>query len=440
MNRQVYAAAFASIAQGFCLCAALVLPEMVLAAETQPSQARQIALAVDELRPKLVAMRRDFHAHPELAGCEERTARVVAEHLRALGFDEVRTNVAKHGVVAVLKGALPEPVVAVRADMDALPISETNNRPYRSSVPGVTHACGHDAHTAIALGVADVLGRIRGQLHGTVKFLFQPAEESAPGTVADGARLMIQEGALENPRPRAIFGLHTAPELETGTIGYHSGPAQAAIDTFIITIRGKIPLGPSPNLGVDTIVVAAECVTALQTIKSRRLDAFEPAVLTIGSIHGGDRPFKSPAEVTMQGSVRTFSNGARDSMVRLVRETLAGATSAYGATFALRFNPVTAVLVNDPKLVEQSLPALRSAVGATNVVEIPRRMGGEDFSYYGQVVPAFLFRLGSGNKSKGITAEAHTPAFDIDEDCLLVGVKAMATLVAEFLDRPAARH
>jgi metal-dependent amidase/aminoacylase/carboxypeptidase family protein len=181
-------------------------------------------------------------------------------------------------------------------------------------------------------------------------------------------------------------------------------------------------------------------VTALQTIKSRRLDAFEPAVLTIGSIHGGDRPFNTPAAVTLQGSARTFSNDARDTLVRLMRETLAGITSASGATFDLQFNPVTAVVVNDPKLVEQSLASLRRAVGATNVVEIPRRMGGEDFSYFGQVVPAFLFRLGSGNKSKAITAEAHTPAFDIDEDCLLVGVKAMATLLAEFTDQPDVRH
>jgi amidohydrolase len=431
---------FTQVALSFCLSAVPLLTGAVNAAEAPPSQARQIARAAEALRPKLVAMRRDFHQHPELANCEERTARVVAERLRALSFDEVRTNVARHGVVALLKGAHPGPVVALRADMDALPISETNNLPYRSTVPGVMHACGHDAHTAIALGVAEVLSQIRGQIHGSVKFLLQPAEEATTAGEAGGATLMIREGALDHPRPLAIFGLHTAPELNTGCIGYRSGPAQAAIDVFVVTIRGKVPYGPTPHLGVDTIVAAAECVTALQSIKSRRIDPFEPALLTIGAIHGGDRPFNTPTEVKMQGSVRTFSEDARNNIEQLMRDTLAGVTSAYGATYDLQYNPITAVVVNDPKLVAGALPSLRRAVGAANVVEIPRRMGGEDFSYYGRVVPGFLFRLGSGNKAKGITADAHTAAFDIDEDCLAVGVKAMATMVADFLDQQAGQQ
>lgn len=425
----------APIAVSLCLCAPLLMTGAAGGAEALPSQAAPIAEEAQALRPQLVAMRRDFHRHPELAYHEERTARIVAERLRALGFDEIRTNIARHGVVALLKGARPGPVVAVRADLDALPVSETNNLPYKSSVPGVMHACGHDAHTAIALGVAEVLSRIRGQIRGYVKFLFQPAEEAGASNEPDGASMMIREGALENPRPLAVFGLHTAPELDAGTIGYHSGPAQAAIDTFVLTFRGKVPNGTTPELGVDTILVAAESVSALQTIKSRRMNTFEPLLLTIGSIHGGDRPFNTPAEVKLQGSVRTFSEDARNRVAQLMRETLAGITAAHGATFDLQLHPVTAVVVNDPKLVEESLPSLRSAVGAVNVAEIPQRMGGEDFSYYGQVVPGFLFRLGSGNKAKGITADAHTPAFDIDEDCLVVGVKAMATLVADFLDQ-----
>jgi len=430
----------APIAVSLCLCAPSLVPDAAHGAEALPSQAGKITEAAEALRPKVVELRRDFHRHPELAYHEERTARVVAERLRALGFDEVRTNVARHGVVALLKGARPGPVVAVRADLDALPISETNNLPYKSAVPGVMHACGHDAHTAIALGVAEVLSQIRGQLPGAVKFLFQPAEEAGPAHEPDGAALMIREGALEHPRPLAIFALHTAPELDAGTIGYHAGPAQAAIETFALTIRGKVPYGATPQLGVDTIVVAAECVSALQTIKSRRIDPFEPVLLTIGSIHGGERPFSTPAEVKLQGSVRTFSEDARNNIEQLMRETLAGITAAYGATFDLQFSPVTAVVVNDPKLVGESLPSLRRAAGAANVVEIPRRMGGEDFSCYGQVVPGFLFRLGSGNKAKGITADAHTAAFDIDEDCLVVGVKAMASLVADFLEQQAGRH
>ena len=428
------------VALGFWLAVVLLRIGTLNAAEAQPSPARQIAEAAEALRPKLVETRRDFHQHPELANCEERTARVVAERLRALGFAEVRTNVARHGVVGLLRGAYPGPVVALRADMDALPISETNSLPYKSTVPGVMHACGHDAHTAIGLGVAEVLSHVRGQMHGSVKFLFQPAEEAAAAGAAGGAALMIQEGALDHPRPLAIFGLHTAPELNTGTVGYCSGPAQAAIDVFVVTIRGKVPYGASPQFGVDTIVVAAECVTALQSIKSRRIDPFEPALLTVGSIHGGDRPFNTPAEVKMQGSLRAFSEDARHNIEKLMRVTLTGVASAYDATYDLQWAPVTAVVVNDPKLVAETLPSLRRAIGTANVIEIPRRMGGEDFSYYGRVVPGFLFRLGSGNPAKGITADAHTTAFDIDEDCLVVGVKALATVVAEFLDQHAGQQ
>jgi len=424
---------FAPIALSVCLAPALSLPATANAADAPAAQASQIAQAAEGLRPTLVALRRDFHQHPELANAEARTARVVAEHLRALGLDEVRTNVAGHGVIALLRGGLPGPVVAVRAEMDALPILETNHVPYCSLVPGVMHACGHDAHTAIALGMAEVLSQIRSRLPGTVKFLFQPAEENAPSEDADGAVRMIRAGALDNPRPQALFALHVSPELDAGTIGYHAGPAQAAIDVVAVTIRGKAPPGPAPQLGVDTIVVAAECLSALQTIRSRRTDPFDPALLTIGSIHGGDLPFDTPGEVKLQGSIRTFSDATRESVLRSVRETLAGITSAYGATYDLQDHPITTVMVNNPQLVAQSLPSLRRAVGSARVVEIPQRMGGEDFSYYGRIVPAFLFRLGSGNQAQGITAPVHTAGFDIDEDCLVVGVKAMATVVADFL-------
>jgi amidohydrolase len=209
---------------------------------------------------------------------------------------------------------------------------------------------------------------------------------------------------------------------------------------FVVTIRGKVPYGPTPQFGVDTIVVAAECVSALQSIKNRRIDPLEPALLTIGSIHGGDRPFNTPAEVELQGSLRAFSEDARHAIEQLMRQTLAGVTSAYGATYDLKWSPVTAVVVNDPKLVAEALPSLRRAVGSANVLEIPWRMGGEDFAYYGRVVPGFLFRLGSGNSAKGIIADAHTAAFDIDEDCLVVGVKALATVVVDFLDQHSGRQ
>jgi amidohydrolase len=419
---------------------ALLAPATVLGADVVAARAQEIAQAAQALSPELVKMRRDLHMHPELSNREERTARIIAERLRALGFDEVTTNVAKHGLVALLHGARPGPVVAVRADMDALPINESINVPYKSLVPGVKHACGHDAHTAIGLGVAHLLSQRRGQVAGTVKFLFQPAEEGPPPGEEGGAALMIKAGALENPRPSAIFGLHTSPEIETGLVGYRAGPAQAAADSFSIIIHGKMAHAAFPESGVDPILVAAHCVTALQSIKSRRMDAFEPMILTIGTIHGGERQNTIPGEVRLTGTIRTFSDDAQARVERLMRETLAGVTAAYRATFDLQFDHITTVVYNDPKLVEQCLPWLRAAVGPTNVFEAPKRMGAEDFSFYEQVVPGFFLRLGCGNKAKGITALAHTPDFDIDEDCLVVGVKALSNLVLDYLDRHANSH
>ena len=407
------------------------------AADASFARADQIATAAEALRPKLIETRRDFHMHPELSNREERTARVVADRLRALGFDEVKTNVARHGVVALLKGSRPGAVVALRADMDALPINETIEVPYKSLVPGVKHACGHDVHTTIELGVAEILSKMRGQIQGTVKFLFQPAEEGPPADEEGGATLMIKEGALDNPRPLAIFGLHTTPETETGKIGFRAGPAQAAFDTFTITIHGKTSYAAWPHKGVDTILVGAECVTALQTIKSRRIDTFEPVIITVGTFHGGKSPHTIPAEVVITGTVRTFTPDVRKQIEELVRQTLGGVTAAYGATFGLEYKPGSMVVFNDPKLVEESLPSIRRAAGATNVFEFPMRMGAEDFSYYQQVIPGFFLRLGSGNKSKGITAESHTPEFDVDEECLVIGVKVMANLALDFLDRHA---
>ena len=396
-----------------------------------------LASAAEKLRSQLSETRRDFHMHPELSNREERTARIVAERLRTLGFDEVRTNVAKHGVVALLKGKLPGPVVAYRADLDALPITESNSVPYKSQAPGVMHACGHDAHTTIALGVAELLSSMRDRIHGSVKFLFQPAEEGAPQGEEGGAELMIKDGALENPKPLAIFGLHVSPGLDAGQIGYRSGPAQASIDVFTITIRGKVPFAGTPERGVDSIVVAAQCVTALQTIKSRRIDSFEPVVLTLGSIHGGKRPFNTPEEVKLEGCLRTFNEDTRNQILQLMRDTLTGTTAAYGAKYELENRRVTMVVVNHPKLVTATLPSVRRAVGETNVIELPQWMGGEDFSYYANVVPGFFFRLGSGNKAKGITADIHTSTFDIDEECLTVGVKVMSGVLLDFLEQDA---
>ncbi|HEX8131300.1 MAG TPA: amidohydrolase [Pyrinomonadaceae bacterium] len=405
-------------------------------ADTQKATTREgrIAQAAEALRPQLIAQRRDFHMHPELSNREERTARIVAERLKSLGFDEVRTKVARHGVVGVLKGGRPGGVVAVRADMDALPIQETNDVPYKSRTPGVKHACGHDVHTTVELGVAEVLSRMRAEISGTIKFIFQPAEEGPPAGEEGGAPLMIKEGALENPRPQAIFGLHTEPNVQAGQIGYHSGPAMASSDTFNIIIRGKGAHGAQPQLGVDAVVVASECVLALQHIRSRRIDPLEPLVITIGTIQGGSRFNVIANEVKLTGTMRTHNDRVRERAIELMRETLTHVTAAYGATFELNFEGSNPVTYNEPSLVEATLPSIRRVVGAENALVLKPFMPAEDFSYFQKVVPGFYFFLGVGNRARGITAGWHTPDFDVDEESLVVGVKVMSNVLLDYLD------
>ena len=398
---------------------------------------QQIARAAEALRQQLITQRRDFHMHPELSNREERTARVVAERLRALGLDEVKTGVGRHGIVALLKGSKPGPVVAVRTDMDALPIQETIDVPYKSQNPGVKHACGHDAHMTVELGVAEVLSKMRDQIAGTIKFIFQPAEEGAPPGEEGGASLMIKEGALENPRPQAIFGLHTMPSIEAGQIAYHSGPAMASSDRILITIRGKKSHGAQPQLGVDAIVVAAECISALQTIRSRRIDPLEPLVITIGTIKGGDRNNIIADEVKMEGTMRALNEDVRKRAQDMMRETLRGVTTSYGATFDLQFDGGNPSTYNEPALVEETLPIIRRLIGAQNLIAPKPFMPAEDFSFYQKVVPGFFYFLGVGNKSRGITAGWHTADFDVDEESLVVGVKVMSNVLVDYLDRHA---
>jgi amidohydrolase len=398
---------------------------------------QQIAKAAESLRSQLVAQRRDFHMHPELSNREERTSRIVAERLRALGLEDVKTGVGKYGVTALLKGTKPGPVVAVRADMDALPIQEINNVPYKSLTPNVKHACGHDAHTTIELGVAEILSKMRGEIRGTIKFIFQPAEEGAPAGEEGGAKLMIKEGAMDNPRPSAIFGLHTLPSIEAGQIAYHSGPAMASSDRFFITIHGKSSHGAQPHTGIDAVVVAAECVTALQTIHSRRIDPQEPLVITVGQIQGGTRYNIIAAEVKMEGTMRTLSEDVRQRAQTLMREMLQNITAAYGATFDLKFEEGAAVTFNEPKLVEETLPTIRRVVGDGNVLSIKPFMPAEDFSYFQKVSPGFYYFLGVGNRARGINAPWHTADFDIDEESLVVGAKVMSNVLLDYLDRHA---
>lgn len=401
------------------------------------ARAERVARAAEAMRGALVAQRRDFHMHPELSNREERTSRVVAERLRALGLTDVKTGVGKYGVTALLVGGKPGPVVAVRADMDALPITEVNDVPYKSQTPGVKHACGHDVHTTVELGVAEVLSKMKEDVRGTVKFIFQPAEEGAPTGEAGGAKLMIKEGALENPRPTAIFGLHTEPNLQAGQIGYHVGPAMASSDTFAITIRGKASHGAQPQLGVDAVVVASQAVLALQNIRSRRIDPLEPLVITVGTINGGTRFNVVAGEVKMTGTMRTFNDKVRERSIELMRETLQNVTAAYGATFELDMQDSNFVTYNEPSLVEETLPTMRRVVGAENAIAIKPFMPAEDFSAYQKVVPGFFYFLGVGNRARGITAGWHTPDYDVDEESLVVGVKVMSNVVLDYLDRHA---
>jgi amidohydrolase len=406
----------------------------------------QIDSAAQALQAQVVAWRRDFHQHPELGNREFRTSGIVAAHLRKLGFDEVRTEVAHTGVVGLLKGGLPGPVVALRADMDALPVAEEVDLPFASKVRtdwngeqvGVMHACGHDAHTAILMGVAEVLAGLRAGLRGSVKFIFQPAEELPPEGEEGGAKMMVEQGAMDNPRPAAIFGLHVTSRLPLGVIGYRPGPAMASADNLKITIHGRQTHGAMPWYGVDPIVTAAQVVIGLQTIVSRQIDLTqEPAVVTIGAIKGGLRENIIPDSVEMRGTIRSFDEGMRDDIherVTYLAEAISRGSRA-GCTVCIKKNyPVT---VNDPALTETMLPTLRRVVGADQLQLVPKVMGSEDFSFFQRVVPGLFFFVGvtpGGAAGLAKAAPNHSPRFFVDEGCLLPGVRALSQLACDFLE------
>ncbi len=406
----------------------------------------QIDSAAQALQAQIVDWRRDFHQHPELGNREFRTSAIVAAHLRKLGFDEVRTEVAHTGVVGLLKGGLPGPVVALRADMDALPVAEEVDLPFASKVRtdwngeqvGVMHACGHDAHTAILMGVAEVLAGLRAGLRGSVKFIFQPAEEMPPEGEEGGAKMMVEQGAMDNPRPAAIFGLHVTSRLPLGVIGYRPGPTMASADNLKITIHGRQTHGAMPWFGVDPIVTAAQVVIGLQTVVSRQIDLTqEPAVVTIGAIKGGLRENIIPESVEMRGTIRTFNEGMRDDIherVTYLAEAISRGSRA-GCTVCIKKNyPVT---VNDPALTEAMLPTLRRVVGADQLHLVPKVMGSEDFSFFQRVVPGLFFFVGvtpGGAAELAKAAPNHSPRFFVDEGCLLPGVRALAQLACDFLE------
>ena len=404
--------------------------------------AREIDRRAAQLEQKAIAWRRDIHQHPELSNREVRTSKLVADHLRSLGI-EVQTGIAKTGVVGILKGGRPGPVIALRADMDALPVAEETDLPFRSTVRttfngqevGVMHACGHDAHTAILMAVAEVLVGMRQQIPGTVKFLFQPAEEGAPAGEEGGAALMIKEGVLENPTVDAVFGLHVFPH-ESGTLHYRPGAIMASSDRFQVIVRGRQTHGALPWNGVDPVVVASQIVLGLQTITSRQVDLIEsPAVVTVGRISAGVRYNIIPDSVVLEGTVRTFDEAMRTSIHERIKRTAESIAASAGATASATVFPYAPVTVNDPALTERMAATLQRVVGAGQVKVAKQTTTAEDFSLYEQKVPGMFFFLGITPKGTDPAAAApnHSPRFFVDEAALLPGIRAMANLAVDYL-------
>lgn len=402
--------------------------------------------AFDAIEPKLIAWRRDIHEHPELSNREFRTAKLVAQHLRAIGVDDVQTGIAHTGVVGTLKGGRVGPVIALRADMDGLPVREQTGLPYASQAKGmyngkevdVMHACGHDTHVAMLMAAAEVLANNREQLAGTVQFVFQPAEEGAPAGEEGGAALMIKEGLLEGPNAaEAIFGLHAWPTA-VGTISYRSGPFMAAADTFEINIVGRQTHGSSPWKGVDPIFVSAQIMTAIQAIPSRQLDITKgPAVITIGSIHGGVRHNIIPDEVVLQGTIRTFDAGEREKLHARLRKTVSNIADASGATATLTMQGYAPVTSNHPTLLREMMPTLSWAAGEEMVVEHPLITGAEDFSLFQAHIPGLYLMLGVTPEGvvPGQGPANHSPLFHANEDALIIGVRALVGLALQYSSR-----
>ncbi len=421
-----------------------VLLMLVAAAPSALAQNRdaQVATAVDRITPAMLEIRHQLHQHPELGNREFETAKLVAERLRALGFDEVRTGVAHTGVVGVLKGGKPGPVIAVRADMDALPVTEDTPYPFKSTVRttyngldvGVSHACGHDVHTTVQLGVATVLAGMRKDLPGTVVFIFQPAEEGPPPGEKGGAALMLEEGLFRDLKPKVVFGLHTLASMDVGNVGYTPGPAFAAMDHFWITVKGKQAHGASPDLSIDPVVMASQLVEALQTIRSRNLPPLEPSVVTVGMIHGGERFNIIPAEVRLEGTVRTYSATTRAEVERRMREISAGITAAGGGSYELKYEKGSPAVKNDLALTEQMVPTFTRIVGADHVRKLDPTMGGEDFSYFSNEVPGLYYRLGS-QKPGTISGDHHTPTFQADDSSVPIGIRVMTAVLLDYLNR-----
>ncbi|MEO6172872.1 MAG: M20 family metallopeptidase [Arenimonas sp.] len=396
---------------------------------------------------KVLAWRRDIHQFPELGNREFRTSKLVADHLKKLGLN-VKTGIGHTGVVAILKGDKPGPRIAIRADMDALPVTERNSLPFaskqtaefRGEKVGVMHACGHDSHTAMLMGVAEAMVAMKKDLKGEVMFIFQPAEEGPPDGETGGASAMLAEGLFKDFKPEAIFGMHVFSTLNAGQVGYRSGPTMAASDRFRIVVKGRQTHGSAPWGGIDPIVAAADIVSTAQTIVSRRINISKlPVVVSFGAIKGGIRYNIIPDEVELIGTIRTFDEGMRQQVFTELKSIAEHVAEAHGATVVNEVpdtigNPAT---VNNPELTTRSAPSLVKAAGADNVVAMPLVMGAEDFSYYAKEVPGFFFFVGATpvGQDASQAPSNHSPLFFLDESALKVGTRSMLQVTLDYLNK-----
>ena len=431
------------------IAALLPLFLMSMVVKSQTALQNQIDNKAKAISSKLIEWRRHIHQNPELGNREFKTMEYIAAHLKSLGL-EVTTGVAKTGVVAILRGGKPGPVIALRADIDALPVKERVDVPYKSvamseyngAPVSVMHACGHDTHTSILMGTAEVLSSMKKDIAGTVKFFFQPAEEGSPGTEEGGAPLMIKEGVMENPTVDAVFGLHIASGLEIGKIKYVSGSMMASSDWFTIKIKGKQTHGSSPWSGIDPIVVGAQLINQLQTIVSRQEDlTIAPLVITVGKFHSGVRSNIIPEEAELEGTIRTLDSKMQKDVHEKMKNIAKNLGASWGAQIDLNIDTKTLVTYNDPALVKMMLPSLERASGKENTTEGRWTTGAEDFSFFADKVPSFFFNLGGMPKGMDPAKAAphHTPDFYLDDSMLDTGVKAFCNIVFDYASLKAAK-
>lgn len=430
---------------GACAPAVLALAGLVAAPVASHAQGAgaELAAAVAKALPRAIEYRRDIHQHPELGNRETRTAQLVADRLRALGV-EVQTGVAGTGVIGTLRGGKPGPLIAVRADMDALPVLEDTDLPFKSTATAeyegrtvpVSHACGHDIHVAVQLGVAEVLAARKATLAGTVQFIFQPAEEGPPKGEAGGAKRMLDEGLWGTAKPEAVFGLHAYAHLPVGEVAYTPGPAMAGSLRWQATLTGRSAHGAQPHRAIDPVVMAAEAVMALQTIRSRTLSPFTPSVVTVGRLVSGTRNNIIPESAELDGTVRYFSDAVRDTITGSLRNIFDGVTRMHGGSFAFtsELEAANPPLVNDDALTAFAIPVLERAIGKAKVSAIEATTGAEDFAHFARATKGFFFRIGS-LKPGTTTGDHHTPTFRADDGAVAPGITAMSALVLAYLER-----